>query len=54
MSILKMEEANQCMELLLSLTVLNNNQKRPFIFFVSIKMSFLKLKEARLEGFFHF
>lgn len=53
-SSLKMDGANQSVELLLSFMLLNNKMNEPFIFFVLIGILFLKLKEALLEEFFHF
>ena len=54
MNTLKMEKASQHLELLLSLILLDNKLNKPFIFFVSIKISVLKLKESSLGEFFIF
>ena len=50
----KMEKANQYLELLLYLTLLDNKLNKPFIFFVFIKTSLLKLKKGSLGEFFIF
>ena len=50
----KMEKANQYLELLLYLTLLDNKLNKPFIFFVFIKTSLLKLKKRSLGEFFIF